>query len=60
VAGCVTHRVSLGSELVKTNSEALNLPVITDGFDADMFAKNVNIEQHIKKDDESTRSGRDA
>jgi hypothetical protein len=52
--------MSLGSELVKTNSEALNLPVVTDGFDADMFAKNVNTEQHIKEDDETTRSGRDA
>jgi hypothetical protein len=25
-----THRVSLGSELAKTNSEALNLAVVTD------------------------------
>jgi hypothetical protein len=32
-----THRVSLGSELAKTNSEALNLVVVTDEFDADMF-----------------------
>jgi hypothetical protein len=30
--GC-THRVSLGSELAKTNSEALNLAVVTDEFD---------------------------
>ncbi len=32
-----THRVSLGSELAKTNSEALNLAVVTDEFDADTF-----------------------
>jgi hypothetical protein len=32
---CVTHRVSLGSELAKTNSESLNLALVRDGFDAD-------------------------
>jgi hypothetical protein len=40
----VTHRVSLGSELVKTNSEALNLTMVTNEFDADTFAENVDIE----------------
>jgi hypothetical protein len=40
----VTHRVSLASELAKTNSDALNLVVVTDDFDADMFAENVDTE----------------
>jgi hypothetical protein len=40
----VTHRVSLASELVKTNSETLNLAVVTDEFDADTFAENVDTE----------------
>jgi hypothetical protein len=30
-----THMVSLGSELVKTNSESLNLALVRDEFDAD-------------------------
>jgi hypothetical protein len=38
----VTHRISLGSELVKTNSEALNLAVVADEFDADTFDENVD------------------
>jgi hypothetical protein len=29
----VTHTVSLASELAKTNSEVLNLAVVTDEFD---------------------------
>jgi hypothetical protein len=40
----VTHRVSLGSELVKINFEVLNLAVVTDDFDADTFAENVDTE----------------
>jgi hypothetical protein len=55
----VTHRVSVGSELVKTNSKALNLAVVTDKFDTDMFAENVNTEQHIEEDDETARSKSD-
>jgi hypothetical protein len=35
----VTHRVSLCSELVKTNSEALKLEVVTDEFDVDTLKK---------------------
>jgi hypothetical protein len=31
----VTHTVSLASELMKTNSEALNLAVVTDEFDTE-------------------------
>jgi hypothetical protein len=52
----VTHRVSLASELTKIKSEALNLIVVTDEFDVDMFATNVDTEQHIEEDDETTRS----
>jgi hypothetical protein len=40
----VTHRVSLASELAKTNSDALNLAVVTYDFDADTFAENVDTE----------------
>jgi hypothetical protein len=55
----VTHRVSLGSELTKTNSEALNLAMVTDEFNADTFAENVDTEQHIEEDDEIVRSESD-
>jgi hypothetical protein len=49
-----THRASLGSELVKTNSEALNLAVVTDEFD-----ENVDTEAHIEEDDEAGMSESD-
>jgi hypothetical protein len=52
----VTHMVSLASELMKTNSEALNLAVVTDEFDADTFDENVDTEQHVEEDDETARS----
>jgi hypothetical protein len=52
----VTHRVSLTSELAKTNSEHLNLAVVTDEFDADTFVENVDTEQHIEEDVETARS----
>jgi hypothetical protein len=55
----VTHMVSLASKLVKTNSEALNLAVVTDEFDADMFDENVDTEQHVEEDDEIVRSESD-
>jgi hypothetical protein len=55
----VTHRVSLGSELAKINSKALNVAVVTDEFDADKFAKNVDTEQYIEEDDETGRSKSD-
>jgi hypothetical protein len=45
--------------LVKTNSEALNLAVITDEFDVDTYAENVDTEQHIEEDDETARSESD-
>jgi hypothetical protein len=43
-----THRVSMGSELVKINYEALNLTVVTDEFD-----DNVNTEAHVEEDDKT-------
>jgi hypothetical protein len=45
--------------LVKTNSEALNLAVVTDEFDVDTFAENVDTEQRIEEDDEIARSESD-
>jgi hypothetical protein len=56
----VTHRVSLGSELAKTNSEDLNLAMVTDDFDVHMFAENVDTEQHVEEDDDTSRSESDA
>jgi hypothetical protein len=47
-----THRVSLGSELAKTNSEVLNLAVVTDEFDDEIFDENVDTEEHVEEDDE--------
>jgi hypothetical protein len=46
-----THRASLGSELAKTNSEALNLVVVTDEFDDMTFDENVDTEAHVEEDD---------
>jgi hypothetical protein len=45
--------VNLASELAKTNSEALNLAVVTDEFDTDTFDENVDTEQHVGEDDET-------
>jgi hypothetical protein len=55
----ITHTVSLASELAKTNSEALNLAVVTDEFDTDMFDENVDTEQHVEEDNETARSESD-
>jgi hypothetical protein len=44
---------------VKTNSEALNLAVVTYEFDADTFDENVDTEQHIEEDDKTARSESD-
>jgi hypothetical protein len=55
----VTHRVSLASEFAKTHSEALNFVVVTDEFDADTFDENVDTEQHVEEDEETTRSESD-
>jgi hypothetical protein len=41
----VTHTVSLASELVKTNSKALNLAFVIDEFDTDMM--NLMSVRHI-------------
>jgi hypothetical protein len=56
---CVTYRISLASKLAKTNSEALNLTVVRDEFDTDMFDENVNTEQHGEENDETTSSESD-
>jgi hypothetical protein len=48
-----THRVSLGSELAKINSEALNLAVVTDEFDDETFDENVDTEVHVEEEDEA-------
>jgi hypothetical protein len=40
ITGMPTKEVSLGSEFVKANSEALNLALVRDEFDADMFDPN--------------------
>jgi hypothetical protein len=45
-----THRVSLGSELVKTNFEASNLAVVTDEFDDETFDENIDTEAHVEED----------
>jgi hypothetical protein len=52
----VTHTASLASELAKTNSEALNLAVVTNEFDIDTFDENVDTEQHVEEDYETARS----
>jgi hypothetical protein len=54
-----THRVGLGSELVKTNSEALNLAVVTDEFDDETFDENVDTEPHVEEDAEASISESD-
>jgi hypothetical protein len=54
-----THRVSLGSELGKTNYEALNLAVVTDEFDDETFDENVDTGAHIEEDDKVGISERD-
>jgi hypothetical protein len=48
-----THRVSLESELVKTNSKALNLAAVTDEFDDETFDENVDTEADIEEEDEA-------
>jgi hypothetical protein len=44
---------------MKINYEALNFTVVTYDFNGNMFAENVDIKQHIEKDDETTRSKSD-
>jgi hypothetical protein len=48
-----THRVSLGSELAKTNSEALNLAMVTDEFDDEIFDGNVDTDIHVEEEEEA-------
>jgi hypothetical protein len=54
-----THRASLGSELMKINSEALNLAVITDEFNVNTFDENVDTEPLVDEDDEAAISDSD-
>jgi hypothetical protein len=42
----------MGSELVKINSEALNLAVVIEEFDDETFDGNVDTETHVEEDDE--------
>jgi hypothetical protein len=53
------YSVSLGSKLVKTNSKALNLVVVTNEFNADTFDQNVDTELHVVEDDEASISESD-
>jgi hypothetical protein len=55
----VTNMVSLDSELAKANSESLNLAMVTDEFDVDMFDENLDNEQHIDENNESSSSESD-
>jgi hypothetical protein len=55
----VAHMISLESELVKTNSESLNLALVRDEFDANTFDENLNNEQNIDENDESSNSESD-
>jgi hypothetical protein len=50
----VTHRFSLASELMKINSKALNLAVVRDEFDVDTFDENVDTEQHVEENNETS------
>jgi hypothetical protein len=52
----LTHRVSLCSELVKINSESLNLALVRDEFDADTFDENFDNEHNIDENVESSSS----
>jgi hypothetical protein len=45
--------------LAKINSEALNLAVATNEFDANSFDENVDTEQHVEEADETARSESD-
>jgi hypothetical protein len=54
-----THRVRLGSELVKINSEALNLAVVTDEFNDETSDENIDTEAHVEEDDEAEISKSD-
>jgi hypothetical protein len=54
-----THRVILGSELAKANSEAVNLALVRDEFDGDTFDPNPSNEQNVDENDESSSSESD-
>jgi hypothetical protein len=44
-----SHRVSLGSELAKINSEALNLAMVTDEFDDEYLMRMLILRHTLKK-----------
>jgi hypothetical protein len=54
-----THKVSLGSKLAKANSNTLNLALVRDEFDADIFDQNLDNEQYVDENDESSSSESD-
>jgi hypothetical protein len=54
-----THKVSLGSKLAKVNSNTLNLALVRDEFDADIFDQNLDNEQYVDENDESSSSESD-
>jgi hypothetical protein len=54
-----THRVSLGSELAKINSNALNHVVVTDEFDDEIFDENVDTDAHVEEEEEAGMSESD-
>jgi hypothetical protein len=45
--------------LAKTNSESLNLVLFRDEFDIDTLDENLDIEQHVEENDETTSSESD-
>jgi hypothetical protein len=53
------HSVSLVSELVKTNSESLNLALVRDECDVVTFDKNLDNEQHVEENGESSSNEND-
>jgi hypothetical protein len=50
----VTHMVSLGNDLVKMNSEYLNLTLVRDEFDANTFDENLDNEQNVNENLDNT------
>jgi hypothetical protein len=54
----VTRRVNLGSELSKANARSLDLALVRDEFDVDMFDQNLGNEQNVDENDESSSNKR--
>jgi hypothetical protein len=49
----------MSSKLAKTNSESMNLALVTDEFDTDTLDENLDNEQHVDENDESSNSESD-